>query len=143
MDIEILRHYWPTGTLSVIYFPDYKFVLHGIERTPQDPEHPCIPEGRYTLEPHKSTKFSEPIWAMVNESLGVSHELKPGIPRFACLFGHVGNYPKDVEGCVALGLSESTNKYIQVIDSKIAVQQFQEWMTTNWNPSITLLIRSH
>lgn len=147
MDIEVLRHYWRGGTLSVIYFPDYNFVLHGVERTPQDSEHPCIPEGRYNLEPHTSSKFIGPIWAMVNESLGVYHWPQSIPSRSACLFGHVGNTPSDVEGCIALGMSESVTlpdgSTVSIEDSKIAVGKFQEYMTKNWNPSITLLIRSH
>ncbi len=140
MDIALVRTYYPTGTLSRIDF-DGTFILYGVERTRTDSKHPCIPEGRYTLEPHTSTKFPAPIWAMVNESLGVYHEPQSFPSRFACLFGHVGNSPQDVEGCVALGEVQIKSP-LMVGSSRLAVQAFQKYMSANWNPTIGLLITS-
>lgn len=127
------------GTISKIDFGD-GFTLYGIERTRDDKIHPCIPEGTYKLEPHHGPKSANgPIWAMVNETLGVSHEPN-GTMRFACLFGHVGNYPEDVEGCVAFGMNWQMTPTM-VEHSKVAVGAFQAWMTKNWKPGIDLIIK--
>lgn len=68
----------------------------------------CVPAGVYQLEWHEPTSVSLPdgwtgTWAMVNESLGVSHFPTPGVARNVCLFGHIANYPEDVQGCVGFG----------------------------------------
>jgi hypothetical protein len=78
---------------------------------------------------------------MVNENLGVYHEPHDSA-RFACLFGHVGNYPRDVEGCVAFGLTSASTPSAVVYNSRSAVAEFQAWMTKNWSPDMGLLITS-
>lgn len=65
----------------------------------------CVPDGSYRLIPFDSPKFG-PTFIMVNEELGVyAHESDMPNPdnRYLCLFPHIGNYAKDVQGCVALG----------------------------------------
>ena len=137
--ITLTRTYLMSGTLSTIDFGG-GFILYGIERTRTDASHPCIPETEYSLEPHHGPKSENgPIWAMVNESVGVYHE-PHGTDRFACLFGHVGNYPEDVEGCVAFGLKQNMAPTM-VQNSKVAVSAFQTWMTNNWQPGINLIIK--
>ena len=73
----------------------------------------AIPDGDYELIPHpsnKSTVVGGLAYAMVNPALDVYHypadipEEALGVARFACLFTHIGNYARSVEGCIAVGL---------------------------------------
>lgn len=66
----------------------------------------CIPDGDYRIIPHTSPKFPD-TYALVNHDHGVYYQPKDkpaGQPwgRTAILI-HVGNFPTDVIGCIAVG----------------------------------------
>lgn len=72
------------------------------------PGNSCVPDAVYDLVPH-STDAHPDTWAMVNPALNVWHmpddiptDKKP-VGRFACLFGHTGNWEDDVKGCILHG----------------------------------------
>lgn len=80
----------------------------------------CVPAGSYDLVPHASPKFGR-TWALVSRQLRVVHQ--PGdIPegstniwRSAILI-HVGNWAKDLRGCIAPGLGHRRrSKYGQMV----------------------------
>ena len=83
----------------------------------------CIPEGDYSLVPHKSDKYGLCL-AIVNNDIGVTHYKEPDSVRYACLI-HVANFPSDVLGCVGLG-----DNYIDdlnmVTNSKQAIKDFYD-----------------
>lgn len=70
-----------------------------------EPNKSCVPKGIYDLALHNTVKHPK-SFALVNPTLGVIHEPDPDFPnaRTACLL-HVANTPKDLEGCIGLGLS--------------------------------------
>lgn len=63
----------------------------------------CVPDGIYSLVPHTSAKFPD-VYALVNEDLGVYRHSSPhkGWGRSGILI-HVGNYQRDIIGCIAVG----------------------------------------
>lgn len=99
MHLQIKRHtLTPTSTLGDLYI-DGAFFCRTLERP--DAAQPgvsgavCIPLGTYGLSvtyfPHM--KEDAPLLSGTEPRTGI--------------FIHVGNYPKDSEGCILVGLSQS------------------------------------
>ncbi len=62
----------------------------------------CVPDGEYALRHHHTEKFPN-TYALTNPDLDVYYQPGSGRPgRYAILI-HVGNYVKDVIGCIAVG----------------------------------------
>jgi len=92
----------PDVVLGVLNCPDGS-KYQTLERDP-------IPVGLYQLVPH--TVVNGPLhglktFALVNHALGVYEEPCPLATRFAVLF-HPGNWPKDSEGCILVGMTRNT-----------------------------------
>lgn len=87
------------------------------------PDKSCVPAGVYALECHDTAKHPR-TFALVNRDLFVIHEPDPTLPnaRVACLL-HSANYPEELEGCIALGLSQ---QYCFVGSSGAAMGQFRQ-----------------
>ena len=60
----------------------------------------CIPAGTYRIEPHHSSKYPD-CYSLTSFPLGVG--LVPQFHRTHILI-HPGNFPYEVEGCIAPGL---------------------------------------
>lgn len=99
MNLQIKRHTLkPTSTLGDLYI-DGEFFCRTLERPDvavEGASHPvCIPLGTYegsiTYFPHMKT--DAPLLSGTEPRTGI--------------FIHVGNYPKDSEGCILVGLSQS------------------------------------
>lgn len=105
----------------------------------------CVPAGVYDLVWHSPTGVSLPdgwkgTWAMVNESLGVSHFPKPGIARNVCLFGHIANYPEDVQGCVGFGSTHIIHENkLMVTGSRKATAKVLAYIKANNIKQIAIL----
>ena len=97
----------PKGTFGELQVGN--LLLYTVERPWLDnkPFHSCIPSGEYQVIPH-SSKAHPNVWALVGET--VSHYKEQGIERYGVLI-HVGNWMKDVVGCIApgTGLGDSWN----------------------------------
>lgn len=68
----------------------------------------CVPVGRYSLVLHDTVDHPQ-TWALVNHELGVYHhrsEIPPAGGRSEVLI-HPANWAKELEGCIAPGLSRS------------------------------------
>ncbi len=112
-------------TLGLLLIPDMSMVLCTIER-PWIPSatckgglkgKSCVPEGEYQLVLHDSPKHPK-TWALVNHDLDVVHfegdDQDPDEDRATCLI-HAANFAKQLEGCIAPGLSHaktSTGEYM-------------------------------
>ena len=105
--------YHPKGTLGKFTLDQYE--LYTIERPWQnnEPYESCIPEGNYICEPYSSKKYPDTF-----EVMDV-----PG--RTKILFCHIGNFPDDVQGCFALGMSVMGDR-VAVSNSAIAMKKFRE-----------------
>lgn len=70
----------------------------------------CVPVGTYDLIQHQSTKYGD-VFALYNPDLDVFHypdDRENNDQRYACLFVHKGNYPRNFEGCIGTGNSYMT-----------------------------------
>lgn len=101
-----------------------------------EPDKSCVPPGVYQLELHNTAKHPK-AFALVNRDLGVIHEPDPEFPnaRVACLI-HVANYPKDLEGCIGLGLSQGP---CFVGSSALALAQFKNAVPWVAGHSLTII----
>ncbi|MHC6528831.1 MULTISPECIES: DUF5675 family protein [unclassified Vibrio] len=61
----------------------------------------CVPAGVYSVTRHSSPRFGD-CFAISNKNLGVTVS-GPSL-RSNCLF-HAANYPNELEGCIAPGLT--------------------------------------
>ena len=84
----------------------------------------CIPEGEYEVKPYTSPKFPG-VWSVVNPALAVYLELPIGAKGRSHILIHVGNTVADVIGCIAVGLTRSSNHKI-VTRSKLGVDKLHE-----------------
>jgi len=76
----------------------------------------CIPEGRYTIVPHKSPKFG-------------STYLVENVTERSNILIHAGNTAKDTSGCILVGLQfGELNNQPAVLASRSAFLKFMELM---------------
>ena len=81
----------------------------------------CVPAGKYHLIPH-TRPDGKKVVALVNEDLGVYYlaEHRPhGKGRFLILI-HIGNWVKDIVGCIAPGLSKGNSDQGRMVQSSTA-----------------------
>jgi hypothetical protein len=112
--------YHPQGTLGKIELEDEVFWT--IERPWLDnrPNVSCIPIGLYPMERRVSPRFGE-TWYM------------PDVPDRTWILMHVANFPKDVQGCIGIGMGLMGDR-IAVADSRKALEIFErmtvgkEWL---------------
>lgn len=122
--------YMPKATLGKFILNDETF--YTVEQPYKNnlPYHSAVPDGLYKLIPHNTSKKSVPgakCYALENHALNVYHlpaqipdELQ-GVARFACLFTHIANYPRHVEGCIGTGLKMGEHDTIYDTQSKLWV----------------------
>lgn len=107
----------PDCTLGKLIVPDANLTLFTMERpwipstNPEDKGgvkfKSCVPVGEYRLERHDTTRKPR-TWALVNHHLDVVHQENddndPDEDRATCLI-HVANFARQLEGCIAPGLT--------------------------------------
>ena len=115
------------GTFSSVSVatPEETLMFSGVEKPWRDnkPFVSCIPSGQYVGVPWESEKFGN-VYAIVGGTVSLN---KGKAPRYACLF-HVGNYERDVSGCIALGRGSAPN---MVTKSRDAIAKFKELIGDN------------
>lgn len=83
-----------TPTLGTLISRDGKFTCESLERAIDDPEHPSIPAGSYTVvlgEHHPGTSDAYPCPVIT------------GVPGRTAIEMHIANDTTELEGCVATG----------------------------------------
>ena len=117
--------YHPEGTLGSISVGDQRF--YSIERPWLDnkPNISCIPEGTYPVAWRKSPRFGE-TWHIQN------------VVNRTYILIHAANFPKDVEGCIGLGMSLMQDR-IAVGSSRDAINLFESLTKTEeeWQIKVT------
>lgn len=132
--LTLVRHaYLPNCTLGNLAVGDVTFAT--MERpwivNPAGrggmPSKSCVPDGQYSLFPHNSARFPN-VYAIESRGLGVYYQaLPPGQTwgRTAILL-HVGNFARDVIGCIAIGLRHATvNGEHAVLESGVALDRLR------------------
>lgn len=87
----------------------------------------CVPEGIYKLEPHSSEAHPN-TWALVNSDLDVIHYEDSNRPNARCLvLIHVGNYSRELRGCIAPGFGRAIDDQgvRMVTKSRIAMNELK------------------
>lgn len=95
-----------TPTLGTLTSRDGKFVCVTLERASDDPDHPCIPAGTYTVvlgTHHPGTPGGYPCPVITN------------VPGRTAIHIHIANDTTELEGCVATGE--------RIADSNHAIEQ--------------------
>jgi hypothetical protein len=101
----------------------------------------CVPVGVYQLVKHESKEHGR-TWALVNHDLDVVHyegdDHDPDEDRATCLL-HVGNYVRNVKGCIGVGLAHAlTNGEHWVTSSTRAMDRLR--MAVPWTNDHSLEI---
>ena len=121
MDINLVRRWFSSkstiGELSIAAENFHCFTLEDVVRPDgvKIPGETAIPEGTYkvTLEP--SPKFNNEIRPRLHD-----------VPNFVGILIHVGNEPKDTEGCILVGRSRPTDRSDFIGESKLAFSDLQQ-----------------
>lgn len=99
-------------------------------------DHPCIPEGKYTLIPHKSPKHGD-VYAFVGESC-YEYAVPEGSEGRCLILLHSANLASELLGCVAPGLSPGfIGQEHAVLNSKAAMAAIRELLGSETH-SITI-----
>ena len=98
-----------------------------VERPWQDnkPFVSCIPDGTYPMRRHDSPKFGKNTWEIF------------GVPGRTYILIHIGNWSRDVVGCVALG-SSVFGDLSGVSASRKAIDKFYEMTAGKTVEEITI-----
>lgn len=110
---RIERTYLPNGTRGKCYHGQ-DFVFESIERSKDDKNYPCIPEGWYIAKRYNSPKNKCIVWQL---------EDVPGLTNIQL---HIANWPSELLGCIAPGKDIGVNQEGEpgVLKSRIAFEEF-------------------
>jgi len=99
--LKLRRSYLDNCTIGKLYFKG-ELICYTVERPWQNNEKniSCVPAGLYLLQPYSSSKYVD-CYSLLSMNLGVG--LTPDFHRTHILI-HPGNFPDDVQGCIAPGL---------------------------------------
>ena len=110
----ITRTYEDNGTYGKMGREDGTHVAYTCERSKNDPDYPCIPEGTYTLSRYNSPKHGPNTWQFDE------------VPGRTYIQIHIANWPSELLGCIALGSSFGLSAKGEkgVYSSKVAYLMF-------------------
>ncbi len=99
--LKLKRSYLDNCTIGKLFYKDV-LVCYTIERPWLNNQKSvsCIPAGEYQLDSYDSAKHPD-CFSLVSHNMGVG--LTNDYHRNYILI-HVGNFPHDIEGCIAPGL---------------------------------------
>lgn len=119
--LELKRAYLDNCTIGKLFYRG-KFVCYTIERPWLNNKkgESCIPAGLYDLEKYDSAKHPD-CFSLTCRDLGVG--LTSDYHRNYILI-HVGNFVKDIEGCIAPGLDLHPSTW-GVANSKKAMEKLK------------------
>lgn len=140
--LVLIRHsYAPYGTYGQMFLGDQ--MLWTVEQPWRlnMRQHSCVPEGRYQIIHHSSTKYPVAL-ALINPELNVYYQPGPGVPetgRKAILI-HPANVPADLAGCIATGTDIGFMRgTLAVVNSRTALGKVIDFVNQH---SITSLVIS-
>ena len=107
-----------TATLGVIFDPNTNFYLHTLELPPLNNAKnvSCIPAGVYDVKRGMYNRGGYEVFELL-EVPGGRTEIKI----------HIGNYPKDVFGCIVVGKGKDESVPM-VQSSRVAFAEFMDYL---------------
>lgn len=105
--------YLPDVTLGVLDYAGKRFSTVEKPWRGNRPYESCIPESTYPMRRHDSPKFGKRTWEIAE------------VPGRTHILIHVANYPRNVVGCVGLGLQPLAG-FAGVGSSKQAIKEFYD-----------------
>lgn len=136
----IRQAYFPWGTFGVLMVCDHFWHITEPPWSDNKPFKSCIPEGHYEVVKHDSPKFGRGF-AVIGEGVGLN---KGEDARYAILI-HAANWPDQLEGCLAPGLSmqpipafgREWPRSLGVTQSQLAMQQMLDVLPSVWHLEIS------
>ena len=136
----IRQAYFQMGTFGVLSVGDHTWHIAEQPWNDNKPFKSCIPEGHYEVVKHSSPKFGR-CFALIGEGVGLN---KGDAHRYAILI-HPANWPDQVQGCLAPGLSlqpipaggREWPRSLGVTQSQLAMQQMLDVLPDVWHLEIT------
>lgn len=136
MKLILFRTYSPAATLGRLRPDDGGWELQTIERpwieNPDGPggmiRHSCVPEGRYIVRPHDSSRFPG-TYVLENADLCVYCYTRPDNQTWGrtAILIHAGNTVRDVVGCIAVGMLDGAlGNQPAVLHSRVAMRLLRE-----------------
>lgn len=124
------------GTFGLLSIKD-AVIAHTCEREwlNNAPRISCVPAGKYDLIPHTSPKFGR-CYVLKAPDLDVTVY---GPSRRSHILIHAANWPRELEGCIALGKGWHPNGW-GVRDSRTALNDFHDLMGIESGQCHTLII---
>lgn len=84
----------------------------------------CIPEGTYSVAPYNSPRFPN-CWEILD------------VPTRESILIHIGNWAKDTDGCVVVGMEPSPSA-LAVLRSAVAIERLREILAGARDMTITI-----
>lgn len=132
--------YLPTGTFGRLILPSGEFFFTAERPWRENAQmESCIPEGTYTLRKRASGVVKRSSNGAFSEGWEVTE-----VPDRTYIMLHPGNWPKDVQGCIAMGdtfvVMPSGDSQYGVANSKHAFSELMGLMDTkdSWKLDITV-----
>lgn len=124
LTVELERSYLPHCVIGELHIPN-QHSFYTIERPwrNNEPNVSCIPEGLYECRPFSGNRFKN-VWQLMN------------VTNRTYILIHAGNWAKDVEGCIAVGMTLSSTDYM-VLNSNDAIDELRDLLPDNFLIRIT------
>lgn len=132
MKIELVRDTFTDASTTGQMLVDGQFENFTIERSADDPAHPCIPEGEYEvlLVP------PGPRLSSIFDDYNLFPELQ-NVPGRSGIFIHPANWASQLEGCIAPGQPRGKDA---VYNSRATFERLMTLLKTHTD-GITIVIR--
>jgi len=139
MELKLYRYDRTTrGIFGELIAGNSRFKTVERPYTNNEPFISSVPAGKYTLEPHHSSKHGD-VWALVNEAKGVYHYANINAIRYAILI-HVANRPSELAGCIGIGKHLGfVREEIAVTSSRIAVNEAMQILSRDASHTLEII----
>ena len=139
--VQLTRQaYFPWGTFGELNIGGRRLATCEPPWLDNTPSTSCIPEGVYEVIKHRSPRFGD-CFAVVGERVGLT---QGSAERWGILF-HIANFPDELQGCIAPGLSlgviplgaREFPRTLGVTRSRAAFAHLMNIMPDMWHLEIT------
>jgi hypothetical protein len=109
------KYFYPDGIVGELFLDGAFecYTLEDPEREVKIPHITCIPAGIYPVQKYLSPRWKRNVPLLV------------GVPNFTAVEIHIGNFPRDTDGCILVG-SVRDPKQAAIYSSKAAFELLME-----------------